>query len=221
MNESVEEGHPESGQKFLILCLGAVVGLIALVYAGGLIFGYSPSWYQGYGPIQPVPFSHRLHAGQYKMPCLYCHGSAEYAAHAEVPGLETCMNCHTVVKTDSPWIKQLKASFDSNKPVKWAKVHILPDFVKFNHKKHIVAGVDCATCHGPIHEMDKVYQWAPLTMGWCVNCHRNDNYVQPHRVALSQEARAMKGLGEKSLVDKILTHKDPHNADVSCSTCHY
>ncbi len=221
MSDPTEVGHPEGDRKFLILILGAVVALVALIYAGGLLLGYSPAWYQGYGPVQPIPFSHKLHAGQYKVPCLYCHGSAEYAAHAEVPGLETCMNCHSVVKTESPWIKQLKASFDTKKPIKWVKVHVLPDFVKFNHKKHIAAGVECSSCHGAVHEMDKVYQWAPLTMGWCVNCHRNNNYVQQHRVMLSEESRRLKGLGEKSLVEKILTHNDPHNADVSCSTCHY
>lgn len=214
-------GSGISGKTILYISLATIVVLGGLTYAAGLIVGYSPAWYQNYAPKQPIPYSHKLHAGQYKIPCLYCHASAEYAAHSAVPGLETCMNCHTAVKTDSPWIKQITEAYNANRPIEWVKVHVLPDFVHFNHKRHIAAGVECATCHGHVEEMDRVYQYAPLTMGWCVNCHRNDNYVQKHRVEWSEKEKLLKGAGEPSIMDKLLSHPDPHNADVSCSTCHY
>lgn len=228
MSESEHLGRPNSDRLFLVGTIVIVVLLSAGIYVAGLIFGYSPSWYQGYAPEQPIPFSHRLHAGQYKVPCLYCHGSAEYAAHAEVPGLELCMNCHQAVKIDSPWIQQMAAAYKENKPIKWVKVHVLPDFVRFNHKRHIAAGVECSTCHGAVQEMDKVYQYAPLTMGWCVNCHRNDDYLKDgnktehdsRRVEFAKKKWELQGK-EPNFVSKALGHPDPHNADVSCSTCHY
>jgi hypothetical protein len=215
----------ESSKNLKILVL-ATVGIVVLGLAAVLSpLGVGPTWYQNYGPVQPIPFSHKIHAGKFNIPCLYCHGAAEYAAHAEVPGVELCMNCHSVVKTDSPYIRQVKEAYDTNKPIKWVKVHVLPDFVKFNHKRHIAAGVQCETCHGPIQKMDKVYQFSGLHMGWCVNCHRNNNYVTPARVELSKKKNELQGpgssLAEKPFWIKALSHPDPSNADVSCSTCHY
>ncbi len=218
---SEESDHSKSDRRFIVLSVVATVLLAIGIYAAGLLFGFSPAWYQGYAPEQPIPFSHKVHAGNFKIPCLYCHGSAEFAAHAEVPGLELCMNCHQAVKIESPWIKELSAAYANNQPVAWVKVHVMPDFVRFNHSRHIAAGVECQTCHGPIHEMEKVYQYAPMTMGWCVDCHRNDNYLQSHRVEFSEKRRALKGEGERSTIEELLGHKDPHNADISCSTCHY
>lgn len=201
--------------------LGAVVGLGVLVYLAGLVLGYSPQWYQNYAPAQPIPFSHKLHAGQYKVPCVYCHGAAEYTAHAEVPGVEVCMNCHVAVKTDSPWIKQIKEAYDTNKPIQWVKIHVLPDFVHFNHKRHIAAGVECQKCHGPVQDMERVYQYSGLNMGWCIDCHRNNNYLGPSREKWSEAKKALETKGEQPIWSKMLSHPDPHNADVSCSTCHY
>lgn len=210
-----------SGKKILVASILGVVLISALTYGAGLIFNFVPSWYQNYAPEQPIPYSHKLHAGQYKIPCLYCHASAERAQHSEVPGLETCMNCHQAVKIDSPWIQQITEAYKANKPIAWVKVHVLPDFVRFNHKRHIAAGVECQTCHGPIQEMERVYQFAPLNMGWCIDCHRNNNYLQPHRIEWSEKTKQLKGNPEENLLDKMLSHPDPHNADLSCSTCHY
>lgn len=201
-----------------LLKLSAVLIVLAVV---GVLVWIRPQWYQNYAPAQPIPFSHKLHAGQYNIPCQYCHGAAEYTAHAEVPGVDWCMNCHSVVKTDSPYIQQIKSAYDTKKPIQWVKVHVLPDFVHFNHKRHIAAGVQCETCHGNVKEMDRVYQWAPLTMGWCIDCHRNDNYLTDYRKKFSNDTKALKGEGEKPFWFKALSHPDPHNADVSCSTCHY
>lgn len=194
--------------------------VLALISGVVLYLLNMPAWYQNYAPEQPIPFSHKLHAGQYQIPCLYCHGSAEYAAFAAVPGVETCMNCHSMVKTESPWMQQLKKALETNTPVAWVKVHVLPDFVYFNHSRHIQAGVQCQTCHGPVEEMERVYQYQRLTMGWCVECHRNDDYLTESRKEFSRLKKEMQGTDELPLALQTLSHPDPHNADLSCSTCH-
>lgn len=126
----------------------------------------------GYQPDQPIPFSHVIHAGQNNIPCEYCHSGARRSSAAVIPGLNTCMGCHNIVKTDSPMIQFIAEKHRRGEPVKWVKVHDMPDFVRFAHSPHINAGVECATCHGQVQEMDVVQQVAPLQMGWCVDCHR-------------------------------------------------
>ena len=211
-------------KTFLFIFAGVAVSGV-LLYLAGLLFGFSPMWYQGFAPKQPIPFSHRIHAGQYNMPCLYCHSSAEYAAHSEVPGLDVCMNCHQSVKTDSPLIQQIQEAYKSNKPIKWVKVHVLPDFVRFNHSRHVQAGVACQNCHGEVQTMDKVSQFAGLNMGWCVNCHRSDNFLQEHRTQLKAAEKELKGEPEMpeelKKIHRMVGHPEVQNADVSCSTCHY
>lgn len=179
-----------------------------------------PAWYQNYAPEQPIPFSHQIHAGKFKIPCGYCHGSAESAQFAAVPGLETCMNCHTQVKVDSPWIKQVAAAYQENKPLPWVKVHVLPDFVYFNHGRHVAAGVQCQTCHGPVETMDKVYQFSKLNMGWCMECHRNNNYLTDARKEFFAKKAELQGRGPQSKIEELIGHPEMYNADISCSTCH-
>lgn len=213
---SEESPEAKSYQKLVLLGLAGLVVAILV----GLYLGYGPRWYQGYEPVQPIPFSHKVHAGQYKMPCLYCHPQAEYAAFAAVPGLETCMNCHQVVKTDSPWIQMMQEAYNNNEAIAWVKVHVLPDFVHFNHQKHIAAGLECQTCHGPVEEMEVVYQWSALNMGWCMDCHRNDNYITDQRRELEEKKWAMMDRDPPPF-NSILGHPPIQNANVSCSTCHY
>jgi hypothetical protein len=138
--------------------------------------GVSVGYNQGYQPEQPLPFKHSQHAGTYQIPCQYCHVGTETSRHATVPTLNVCMNCHVAVKTDSPWIKQLREAHEKGLSIPWIKVHMLPDFVAFNHSPHIKKGVACQTCHGPVETMDTVYQHADLSMGWCVNCHRKPEH---------------------------------------------
>lgn len=162
----------------LAVVLGALGGLSLFVYAltnNKIVMGYN----QGYQPDQPIPFSHEQHAGLYKMDCKYCHTSTEVSKHASVPSLNVCMNCHLVVKTDSPWIQKLTEAYNSGKSIAWKKVHLLPDHVKFNHAAHIKAGKDCNTCHGPVETMSTVFQYSSLSMGWCVNCHREKDNNAP------------------------------------------
>lgn len=155
----------------LVVLIGLLGGLSVLVWAlsnNKVVIGYN----QGYEPEQPIPFSHKLHAGKYKLDCKYCHTSVEVSRHASVPSLNICMNCHLTVKTDSPWIQKISEAYNSGNSIAWQKVHLLPDFVKFNHGPHIKAGKDCTECHGQIREMDRVRQVSSLSMGWCVTCHR-------------------------------------------------
>ena len=126
----------------------------------------------GYAPEQPVAFSHELHAGQNQIPCRYCHVSVAEGPHASVPSVNICMNCHAMVKTQSPEIKKIREAWEQDKPIAWVKVHDLPDHARFSHQPHINAGVDCTQCHGQVNTMEVVQVVKPFNMGWCVNCHR-------------------------------------------------
>lgn len=126
----------------------------------------------GYKPTQPIPFSHKLHAGDKGIPCQYCHSAARRSITSGIPPLNTCMGCHRSVKTDSPWIQKVTDHFKNNEPIEWVKVHDLPDFARFSHKIHVSgAKLECQECHGPVQEMEVVEQVAPLQMGWCISCH--------------------------------------------------
>lgn len=158
-----------------------------------------PGSQQGYEPDQPIAYSHRLHAGELAIDCQYCHSGAERSQHAGVPTASTCMNCHQFVtatwganqeedkqavaekrapqKIVSSELAKLYAAVESSQPLVWNRVHTLPDFAHFDHRPHVFSGVPCQTCHGPVETMDKVRQVASLSMGWCVNCHRDVNQV--------------------------------------------
>ncbi len=127
----------------------------------------------GYAPAQPLPYSHKLHAGDLGMDCRYCHNTVERAAFAAIPPTRTCMNCHKLVGRDSYRLEPVRASFDSGKPIEWVRVHALPDYVFFNHSVHLAAGVGCVTCHGRVDQMKVMQIHAPLSMGWCLDCHRD------------------------------------------------
>ena len=128
--------------------------------------------HQGYAPPQPIAFSHKLHAGDFHVPCLYCHFGARTSRHAGIPPANVCMNCHGLLQKQTMDLELLKELIDQRRPIAWVKVHNLPDFVYFNHSQHVTAGVECQTCHGHVERMARVEQQAPLTMGWCIDCHR-------------------------------------------------
>jgi hypothetical protein len=127
---------------------------------------------QGYAPDQPIKYSHAVHAGAMQIPCQYCHFSASEGRHAGIPPARICMNCHLQVRPDHPEVAKIKAALDSKQPIAWTKVHNLPDHVYFNHSAHVNNGVACEKCHGVVSSMGRVEQWAPMTMGFCLNCHR-------------------------------------------------
>jgi len=128
--------------------------------------------HQGYAPEQPIAFSHKLHAGDSQIPCLYCHSGARTSRHAGIPPLNVCMNCHSMLTRQTVEIEKLKEAVQRRQAIAWTKVHNLPDFVYFNHSQHVMGGVACSSCHGPVETMERIRQDAPLTMGWCLDCHR-------------------------------------------------
>lgn len=151
--------------------VGAVVPALAVL----LIWYYvTPKHFQvGYAPTQPVPYSHRLHVGQLGMDCRYCHANVESAAKAMIPPTQTCMGCHSLVKTESAKLKPVRESWEKGSSVEWVHIHKLPDHAYFNHSVHVAVGVGCATCHGRVDKMEVVRADQPINMGWCLDCHRN------------------------------------------------
>lgn len=194
-----------------LLVLGAPVYLVALV-----AYGVTPDALRiGYQPEQPVPYSHALHAGELGMDCRYCHTTVEKAGEAAIPPAATCMNCHTTVKKDSDVLYPVRAAFGEDKPIKWVRVHDVPDYVYFNHEAHVNATVGCETCHGRVDQMVKVFQATPLTMQWCVDCHRDPApHLRPTDQLTTMGYEAPEGEGARLMKEKNV--KPPLN----CSTCH-
>lgn len=188
-------------KKTVGIAVTAVVGLLIAI----ALWVYRPTaTNQGYTPEQPIPFSHKIHAGDNKIDCKYCHVGAEKTRHATVPSVNVCMNCHIAVKTESPWIQKISQAYKAGKPIEWVRVHELPDYVYFPHHRHVAKGVSCQTCHGPVETMDRVTQQGALTMGWCMDCHRG--VTTPKNVL----AKVYPGI------------KNPQGvvAPVQCNTCH-
>jgi mono/diheme cytochrome c family protein len=191
---------------FFFVCFIGKAGLDGLMDLG---------MQQGYAPKQPIPFSHKVHAGKYKIDCNYCHTGVNRSKSANIPSANICMNCHNAIKTDSPKLRGLFEAVRNNKPIEWVRVHNLPDLAYFNHAQHVkVGGLECKTCHGPIEEMEVVQQYSPLTMGWCINCHRE--------TPVNTEGN---GYYDKLVVLHKQTSKDPLKVKdiggLECSKCHY
>ncbi len=202
---------------FLIIITALVIALVAKTALDEL---YTVGVQQGYAPKQPIAFSHQLHAGQYEMECQYCHTGVEIGKSANIPSANICMNCHMHIQNVggkdgiSPEIAKIYAAVDNNQPIEWVRVHNLPDLSYFNHAQHVaVGGLECQTCHGPIEEMEVVYQHSSLTMGWCIDCHRQtdiradgneyyDKLVQLH--SGSKNSLKVKDIG-----------------GLECAKCHY
>jgi hypothetical protein len=131
----------------------------------------------GYQPTQPVPFSHKIHAGQLGLDCRYCHSFGERSSHSNVPANQVCFNCHGAgkgqIKLASPKLEPVRKAMETNKPIEWVKIHKAPDYVYFNHSAHLNRGISCVSCHGKVNEMEVVHHDQPQSMGWCLDCHRN------------------------------------------------
>ena len=172
----------ESGRDFLYY--SRFILPIALVFILGTVLGVG--WFtepdrleRGYEPEQPIPFSHQLHPGTLRIPCTYCHSGVLKSRQAGIPTVEKCMNCHRVTKTDSPDIQALAALYESGEPLYWKRVHSLPDYVFFDHRPHVHAGIICQTCHGEVQTMPRVYQFMSMRMSHCLGCHRDPGYALP------------------------------------------
>lgn len=197
------------------------------VYATVMVlYGASPAATDiGYQPEQPVPFSHALHAGELGMDCRYCHVAVEQGAQATVPATSICMNCHQTLLNKSDKLKPIRDSFTSGNPVRWIRVHDLPDFAYFDHSAHVLRGVGCVSCHGRVDLMDEkgVHQVQPLSMGWCLECHRDPT---PHLVSQDQittmdrQAEVLIPLATHQLPDDEVHQKLRTQPSTDCSTCH-
>ncbi|MCC2547047.1 c-type cytochrome [Hymenobacter sp. BT175] len=171
---------------------------------------------QGYQPTQPIAFSHKLHAGEHQINCAYCHTSVYKSKSANIPSANICMNCHSQIKTESPEIKKIYRAIERKQPIQWVRIHNLPDLAYFNHAQHTqVGGIECQTCHGPIQNMEVVYQYSPLTMGWCINCHRET----PLNTKGNAYYNNLVKLHETSNSAKPFTVSS--NGGTECSKCHY
>jgi Cytochrome c7 and related cytochrome c/Class III cytochrome C family len=187
--------------------------LIVIAVVGLGIAGGTGAWElsrlginQGYSPQQPIAFPHKVHAGDNKIPCLYCHYAARTSRHAGIPPASVCMNCHSILEKQTVEIEKLKEAVQQDRPILWVKVHNLPDFVYFNHSQHVLSGVKCQSCHGPVETMTRVEQFAPLTMGWCLQCHR-------------EHAKLPTGDFQRALLS--VSHKPQPVAGLDCASCHY
>jgi hypothetical protein len=189
---------------------------LKLIIAGILVFGCATglvAWelsrvgiHQGYAPSQPIAFPHKVHAGDNKIPCLYCHYAARTSRHAGIPPESLCMNCHSMLEKQTSEIEKLLEAVQQQRPIKWVKVHNLPDFVYFNHSQHVLSKIACQRCHGPVEKMDRVQQVSPLTMGWCLDCHRQQAHLPVGDIQRSMTA---------------LSHQPKPAAGLDCASCHY
>ncbi|WP_405380383.1 c-type cytochrome [Maribacter sp. LLG6340-A2] len=231
--------------QFLVLVTAILLLLGSAYFAYGWMMQVGVD--QGYAPIQPIHYSHKIHAGDNKIECKYCHSSARVSKHSGIPSLNVCMNCHKSIYeyTGNPegpsqedlengytnefytgeikklykavgWDETNQKYTGESQPVEWVRIHNLPDFAYFNHSQHVsVAGVECQTCHGPVEEMEIMYQYSPLTMGWCIDCHRETNVkVEGNEYYEKIHAELSKKYGVDNLTAAQL-------GGLECGKCHY
>ncbi|SDT11793.1 Cytochrome c551/c552 [Maribacter dokdonensis] len=231
--------------QFLVLVTAIILLLGSAYFAYGWMMQVGVD--QGYAPIQPIHYSHKIHAGDNKIECKYCHSSARVSKTSGIPSLNVCMNCHKSIYeyTGNPegpsqddlangytnefytgeikklykavgWDETNQKYTGESQPVEWVRIHNLPDFAYFNHSQHVsVAGVECQTCHGPVEEMEIMYQYAPLTMGWCIDCHRETNVkVEGNEYYEKIHAELSKKYGVENLTAAQL-------GGLECGKCHY
>jgi hypothetical protein len=199
----------------VVVFVATLGGTVALLYNSG----YNTR--QDDFVEQPIQFSHAHHVGGMGIDCRYCHTSVEEAAFANIPPTKTCMNCHSQIWAEAPILEPVRASFRDNTPLKWTRVHDLPDFVYFNHSIHVKQGVGCATCHGPVDKMPLVYQPAPLTMSWCLDCHRNpDQFVRPRDQVFNMAWE--RPADDPDMGARLVREYNIGSVEqlTSCSTCH-
>ena len=201
------------------------LSLVGSMFGGVLViflvwYYFSPEFLDvGYQPTQPVEYSHRLHVGQLGMDCQYCHTNVEVSPHANVPPTQTCMNCHSQIQTESLALLPVRESWATDEPIEWVKVHHLPDYARFSHAVHVNSGVGCETCHGRVDLMEVVEQVEPLSMGWCLECHRQPElYLRPQDEITTMGYRHPSDFVERNLERIRLEGIRP---PTNCSSCHY
>jgi menaquinone reductase, multiheme cytochrome c subunit len=204
--------------------VGILLGLAALpLYVGLLLaYGANPTTLTvGYAPVQPVPYSHALHAGKLGIDCRYCHTTVEKAGMAALPPTAVCMNCHKAIFPNSARLAEVRKSYVEGTPVPWVKVHDMADYVFFNHSAHVSAGVGCIACHGPVQQMDTVRIVEPLNMAWCLSCHRNpEPFLRPRDQVTNMDWKPPQGGTAATALGKELREKYHVNPSTDCVACH-
>jgi len=211
---------PKSANR---LPLQIIIYLFVLggIATAGVTYYMTPKYTRvGYAPVQPVPFSHALHAGQLGIDCRYCHSYVEKSGFANLPTAQTCMNCHNQVKTTSPLLAVVRQSYATGQPVPWVEIHRVPDFVYFNHAVHIARGVSCVECHGRIDRMDVVEHAKPLSMSFCLECHRDPaQHLRPRSEVTNLAWQAPSPAAQLEMGQKFV-HDWNVNPPQTCSGCH-
>jgi hypothetical protein len=212
---------PKSANKLPLQIL-IFIGLTTGIVLAGVTYYATPKYTRvGYAPQQPVPFSHALHSGQLGIDCRYCHSNVEKSGHSNIPTAQTCMNCHNQIKTDSPLLAPVRASFESGNPVPWVNVHEVPDYVYFNHAVHVARGVSCVECHGQINEMEVVKHAKPFSMGWCLECHREpETVLRDPKLVTNLDWKHPGGAQGQATDGKKFVHDWNVQPPQSCSGCH-
>jgi hypothetical protein len=202
-------------QIVIFITIFAGVGTAAVTY-------YSTPKYLrvGYQPVQPVPFDHSLHAGNLGIDCRYCHAAVEKSATSSIPAAQTCMNCHSIIKTTSPLLEPVRQSYTTGVPVPWVKIHQAPDYVYFNHSVHVNRGISCVECHGKVNEMSTVYHAKSHSMGFCLDCHRDPgSHLREPKDVFNLNSLTLADQGRVEEAHKLIKDwnvKPPQ----SCSGCH-
>lgn len=209
---------PQSANKLpLLVAVAALV--LPPVAVGGVWYYFSPRFTDvGYQPIQPVPYSHKLHAGDMQIDCRYCHASVEVSAYAGMPPTKTCMNCHQQIWVGSETLAPVRESYRTGTPIRWERVHRLAEFAYFNHSVHVNKGVGCTTCHGPIGHMPLVWQHGSLLMEWCLECHREpEKFLRPRDRVFDTQYQAPP---DQAALGRELAQAYDVKSLIHCSTCH-
>lgn len=209
----------------LMPVIGAGAAVVPLYVIGLFWFGASPRTMNvGYQPEQPIPFSHRLHAGELAIDCRYCHNTVEVAARAAIPPTDTCMNCHNAITPNQGdpqrWVLgPLLESYETGMPIPWVRVHDLPEYSYFDHSAHVARGISCVSCHGRVDRMERVYQVAPLSMGWCLECHRDPaEHLRESEYIFDLAWRPV--TEEQPVIGRRLAVENQINPSTDCYTCH-
>lgn len=199
-----------------------LLALPAIAIGGLMVYVRSPFVTNQHRPVeQPIEFDHRHHVGDKRIDCRYCHWTVEESPSAGMPSTTVCMSCHAQIWNKSPYLAMVRQAYFTEQPIPWVRVHNLPDFVYFNHAIHVAKGVGCVTCHGRVDQMGAIEQASPLTMAWCLDCHRNPKpNLRPQEfiTALDWQPPAEPAAAAR-LGDELATEYDVHSR-VSCSTCH-
>ena len=213
---------PKWSNKVPLVLLASLIVLLCFVVFAFTYWASPKNTFVGYQPVQPIAFSHKIHAGELGMDCRYCHFNVEKGRHAGVPPTETCLNCHNIVrsgsKTGTAEIQKIHDAHSKGVPIQWVRIHKLADFAYFDHSAHVNKGVSCVECHGRIDQMDEVRAAKPLSMSWCLDCHRSPAaHIRDKKLITNL---AWKPEGDPAELGREFMKKYNVQPRTDCSTCH-